>query len=169
MDTVINFGGFYNSHHDDIVERAVSYIEGAVDDYGDIDYSKLDDVQWHHHQLAYCREYIDILNDELGTTILFQGIDSPKFYNFSTDTILAEVSQKDVLSLFKYIRENSLGVELRNKIQTSTTYVDGFIPFYTFQDFLKKDNRTLLFEVLITVIINHLSVDHTFVVEDFYC
>jgi hypothetical protein len=44
MNIRIDFGGFYESYHDSIVERAMADSIGAVDDDGEIDGDKLYEV-----------------------------------------------------------------------------------------------------------------------------
>ena len=167
METTINFGGFYESIHDCIVDEAIASDIGVMDDEWSEGYEKIAQASRCPYLAAYGKEYINKLNSETNTNIIFSAIKSPQFYNFSTDTIEARVSTKDSLALFRYIRENELFNELESNIRNMTTRQDGFIPFYSYSDIMKKENRGLLNEALLNAIIDDLSNDGTFMVDDF--
>jgi hypothetical protein len=171
IQTQINFGGFYNSYHDDLCQQAVGYSLGADDpETGEIIYNT--DMEnfneWQSVFVEYSKEYINKLNDELNISLKFDSLDSPKFYNFSTDVILASISIKDILKLFTYIKENDLKEKVYDLIKQKTTSVSGYSAFYSYCDFFKSENRYFLIECLIDVILETLNEDYPFSVEEFY-
>lgn len=171
MNTTINFGGFYNSHHDDIIERAMAYSIGAVDDMVEIDHDKLFDVEkaeWDTVKEEYSKEWLDMLNDETGTNMKFIALSSPQFYNYNTDVIIADISRKDTIQLFTYIRNNDLKREVFQRMKDVTSNHSGYHALYYYAELFYKENRSLLLQVIIDVIISAMEESCPFIVEDFY-
>ena len=170
MYSTVNFGGFYNSFHDYICERAVAYEIGAVDDDGEINGDKLFDYNdWERVHNNYASEWLDALNSELDTNLKFVSLDSPKFYNYSTDTIHVSYTHGDALKLFKYIKDNDLKGEVYRIIKDRTTSCDGYHAFYKYADIFAKDGNGFLIEFMLDAIIDSLNADYPFVLDDFYC
>jgi hypothetical protein len=107
----------------------------------------------------YSKDYIKVLNNILDTNISFKALNSPKFYNYSTDVINVEITKKDALKLFQYVRNEDLKQEVINIIKESSTSKDGYIAFYNYEDFFKKENLNILIECLFDVIIENLQDD----------
>ena len=146
IKTTVNFGGFYNSIHSDIID---TYVEDMEYNWENVDYIST--------YKEYSKSYIKVLNNILDTNIIFKALNSPKFYNYSTDTINVEISKKDILKLFKYIKDEDLKQEVFNIIKEASTSRDGYIAFYNYVDFFKKDNLGILAECLIDVILENLQ------------
>jgi len=81
---LIDFGGFYHSIHSDEIEHRIESFE--IDE---------DNVNYKETCNSYCIEFIDSINDMLELNLKFIKIDSPKFYNFTTDKIEAEINEND--------------------------------------------------------------------------
>lgn len=148
IQTNVNFGGFYNSLHSDIIDY---YIEDFEYEWETVDYKTT--------YRTYVKDYITVLNNKLDTNIIFKALNSPKYYNYSTDSIIVEISKKDILKLFKYIKEEDLKQEVFNIIKDASTSKDGYIAFYNYGDFFKKDNLDILIECLFDIIVEHLQED----------
>ena len=146
IETNINFGGFYYSVHSDIID---TYIE-------DYEYS-WENVNYTDTYKTYSESYVKALNNILDTNIIFKALNSPKFYNFTTDKIKVEISKKDILKLFKYVKEEDLKQEVINNIKACSTSVDGYVAFYNYADFFKKDNLDILVECLFDIIVENLQ------------
>ena len=146
IETTVNFGGFYNSIHSDIIDN---YVE-------DLEYN-WEEVNYEATYKTYSENYIKALNDILNTNIIFKALNSPKFYNYSTDVINIELSKKDILKLFKYIKEEELKQEVFNIIKDSSTSKSGYVAFYEYKDFFKKDNLDILVECLFDIIVENLQ------------
>lgn len=146
IETTVNFGGFYSSIHSDIIDN---YVEDYEYNWEDVDYNST--------YKDYSKSYIKALNNILDIDLIFKSLISPKFYNYSTDTINVEISKKDILKLFKYVKEEELKQEVINIIKDSSTSKSGYIAFYTYADFFKKDNLGLLVECLLDVIVENLQ------------
>lgn len=146
IETKVNFGGFYNSIHSEVIDN---YIESCEYDFENVNYKAT--------YKAYAKDYIKVLNNKLNTNITFKNLISPKYYNYSTDFINVEISKKDILKLFQYVRNEELKQEVFNIIKKSSTSRDGYIAFYNYKDFFKKDNLGLLLECLFDVIVDNLQ------------
>ena len=146
IETNVNFGGFYNSIHSDVIDN---YIEDYEYDWEKVNYKSTFEI--------YAKDYIKVLNQKLDTNIVFKGLVSPKFYNYSTDYINVEISKKDIIKLFQYIRNEDLKQEVFNIIKESSTSKDGYVAFYNYNDYFKKDNLGILVECLFDVIVESLQ------------
>ena len=118
----INFGGFYNSIHDEIVEQQVSSIPASS--YKDV-------------QIDYCKGYIKLLNEELGTDFKFVALDSPKEYNFITDVIIAECSDEDIKQLDKVLHNHKLMDKVKELIRYRTTSREGYIALKSYDEVMQ--------------------------------
>ena len=154
IKTTVNFGGFYESIHSDIIDI---YIEDREYNWEVVDYEAT--------YKTYSKSYIKVLNNILDTNIIFKALNSPKFYNYSTDVINVEITKKDILKLFEYIRLNGFKQEVINIIKESSTSKDGYVAFYEYKDFFKKENLDILVECLLDVIIENLQDD---IIDDIY-
>lgn len=148
VNTAINFGGFYNSIHSDMID---TYVEEYEYNWEDVNYKDT--------YKNYAKDYIKVLNNKLDTNISFKSLNSPKFYNYSTDYINVDISKKDALKLFQYVRKEELKQEVFNIIKESSTSKSGYVAFYNYEDFFKKDNLDILIECLLDVIIENLQDD----------
>ena len=146
IQTTVNFGGFYNSIHSDIIDI---YIEDMEYDWEAVNYNDTYKI--------YSESYIKALNNILDTNLIFKALNSPKFYNYSTDFINVEISKKDILKLLKYVKDADLKEEVFNIIKDSSTSKDGYVAFYNYTDFFKKDNLDILVECLMDIIIENLQ------------
>ncbi len=172
MQVSINFGGFYESFHDDICERATAWAVGANDpDTGEIDgealYSK--NIDWWSVHTEYAQQWLDLFNSETGASLEFVRLDSPRFYNFQTDTIVAECSRGDLLRLLDHARWLGIRDNVRERMRDVTQSRSGFIAFYSYEDLFKSENRDIFAQCVCDAIIEHESDagGYGFIVEDF--
>ena len=89
IKTTVNFGGFYNSIHSDIISTCVA----------DMEYN-WEELNYEATYNEYSKRYIKVLNNILDTNIIFKALNSPKYYNYTTDYIVTDISKKDILKLF---------------------------------------------------------------------
>ena len=146
IKTTVNFGGFYYSIHRDILDSEIECL-GYEDEV----------INFEATHKAYSKNYIKVLNNILDTDLIFKTLNSPKFYNYTTDFINVELSKKDILKLFKYVKEEDLKQEVFNIIKDSSTSKDGYVAFYNYADFFKKDNLDILIECLLDIIVENLE------------
>ena len=159
MTVNINFGGFYESIHDTILEEAVCNYFGFVDEEtGEIESDNIFDIDssiWKYVQTEYSKSYVEYLNDVIGLDLVFGGVASPKYYNYITDVIVADFSNKDILTLFKYIKSNNLKKEVYELIDIKSTSYDGYLSFFKAEEYFKKENLSLLVECMVDAVLRN--------------
>ena len=142
VNTTINFGGFYNSIHDDNIEWACeSYFtdDNGVCDWDNIldnvDFKKLHDV----YIDLYCDLFSEWLKENYGIDIKFKNISlsSPREYNFETDKILCDIDSVENESLIKTMKAKP---EYLEWLKDRTRSKSGFISFYDFDDVMNNKN-----------------------------
>ncbi len=91
------FPGFYESHLSGLIDNE---IEQAFECNGEDVSEKIDYGATFE---AISKVWVDVLNDELGTSFVFHELWSPKEYNFITDRVMVEVADsKDIERLRAY-------------------------------------------------------------------
>ena len=145
---LIDFGGFYHSIHSDILDIQIDYFE--IDE---------DNVNYKETCNSYCNEFIDSLNDMLELELKFIKIDSPKFYNFSTDKIEAEINENDFNKLKDtYLNSN----EFIDYVNENSKSRSGFISFYNgFNEVIKED------EVLLQYMFNYILKEYADEIDNY--
>lgn len=137
MRARIPFGGFYESKFsaglDDAETQHLEYLR----EEHDIDTAPLQEWLWRHAKYHRGYEHIaadyvplfeEFINEGLGLSLklTFNGMDSPKYYNFETDHIYVDISYRDALILARRVGRNAL----RAAAKELFTSRDGFISFY---------------------------------------
>jgi len=143
------FNGFYGSIFDSMIDHCIEYecesirehfiesgIEESIMDKIDIEsealsYIKIDKLYNLIGDL-YCEHFDNIMQDHFSTIkTVFLKIDSPKYYNFSNDKIVANIgiSESDISELCNYILENADKFE--SFLKDHFTSRSGFISFYS--------------------------------------
>ena len=65
---------------------------------GEIDSEALYDFHdWPSVMNDYAKQWLDMLNADLGTSLSFMELNSPREYNFKTDVIFADIPDDDIL------------------------------------------------------------------------
>jgi hypothetical protein len=145
---LIDFGGFYHSIHSDVIDDRIETFE--IDE---------DKVNYKETCNNYCNEFIDSLNDMLELNLKFIQIDSPKFYNFSTDKIEVEINENDFNKLKDtYLNSN----EFIDYVNENSKSYDGFISFYNgFNEVIKED------EILLQYMFNYILKEYADEIENY--
>ena len=145
---LIDFGGFYHSIHSDILDIQIDYFE--IDE---------DNVNYKENCNSYCNEFINSLNDMLELNLKFIQIDSPKFYNFRTDKIEAEINENDFNKLKDtYLTSN----EFIDYVNENSKSYDGFISFYNgFNEVIKED------EILLQYMFDYILKEYADEIENY--
>ena len=125
----LNFGGFYHSQHSENID---SKIESYGYDWEEIDYKKT--------YINYSKAYLNKLSNELDINISFISLDSPIEYNFITDNIFCNISNKD----FKSLLDTYDTKELFNYIEQRSKSRSGFTSFYSGYKAVKEDEEIFL-------------------------
>lgn len=173
-----DFDGFYNTILDDLYE-----ITDDIENYGDVTEEEYNTINWKEVYKSIGEEYTYQYWEqnkeqlkELGiNNIKFIKIDSPRFYNYSTDKLVVEVDfnsraiktkikeLKDSYSFKQYIKENYSSFsgfysfysndsntwteEYLKKITKDNIILEGFLMYYMENDFIDYDKESLNYSV----------------------
>lgn len=142
----IPFSGFYESLYSDGIDREEeSFIEHQLegedkDDENAISQGDFQDIvaRCRDYEVmcesvakAYLKEYENWLNEKLGTNIrlTWAAMTSPKYYNFETDRIFADLSDKNARLLFRAADKAVLTKVCKEHLKSRS----GFMSFYDYQ------------------------------------
>lgn len=142
VEFYLDFGGFYDSQLGAQIEYTLEdEIEYQLEEHGiEVD-PCLDNYQELCEKIA--KEYISILNETLfyetdlrdEPSLEYISLNSPRFYNFETDTILTQISIKDLKNLLRLVDRSKLVAYIDEHSKSR----DGFISFYPGFQAVKKD------------------------------
>ena len=119
MEIQIEFGGFYCYHE--------GYIESWIEADNDCGAEwNIDNVDWQKTFESYAENWLNRFNSYCNLDLELVGIDSPKYYNYRTDRIIAKIDDKDIESLMVFVDY----VEFYEYANPRLTSRDGFISFY---------------------------------------
>lgn len=141
---VLNFGGFYCSIHDQLIDNELdNYYQ---DDNGNtLDYYSLD-IPYKTILNEYSKLYINCFSEWLSDTysidilLEFKSLSSPKEYNFSTDKIIAFISKLHESKLLKHFKNDTGFLDY---LKQATKSYDGYISFYDYESALKNKDDVL--------------------------
>jgi hypothetical protein len=128
MEVIVPFTGFYNSHHDCNLDYALDSM--FSDDRGEA-IQKLRDrafdlVDWGLAHRLYAERFTECFSDEFKIDLTFKLLSSPKYYNFSTDRIVATTTLRQMLKVYHKVDK----AKLRARVKERFTSCDGFISHY---------------------------------------
>lgn len=151
MKTVnLNFGGFYYSIHSELIDSMVEMYEDPNDD-GFI--KEFDNYSQLH--IDYSKNYVDFINELTDCNFKFLALNSPKYYNYSTDKIECKYTKKDFQLIKKYVKSKNLQNEVENHIKRITTSVDGYWAFYEYNEVFLPENEGILLQCYLDVIVKN--------------
>jgi len=143
----IPFEGFYNSIYDNCID---SVIESEIEDgyltedqaTFNVNYSKI------HEAMSedIFDKIVEIFNDEYdlftcNTYFKYDGLSSPKYYNYSTDKIMAICSDEVYLTIYNEFIDNEGFINWLNEASESKS---GFHSFYEGIEEVKKEPAIFL-------------------------
>ena len=134
------FDGFNHSVHEAMIEDEMASIEG-VDHPDDMPTGTYDKYDFRKVHLAYAQVYTDQLQqfikaeEGIDITLTFVSVHHPREYNFSTDTIDAEITTEDLETLTNHVVTN-YRKKLEHLVKEAGTPTSGYAPFVS-PDILK--------------------------------
>lgn len=148
MTTIVRipFEGFYESFSDQIIEDE---IEAEVNDNG-MDYN---DVEFNHYKGAhkqFSKDYVKgfeniLLNEfDINVDLVFKELASPREYNFETDKIIVEISDKQLENLYSKVMGDPELLEQAR--ETASKVYDSSSGFLSFYPTFSKDFENIPFE-----------------------
>ena len=145
--TTIHFGGFYESIHDSRIDSMIeAYSGNEYPDYNNwenIDFKKT----FKSYIEAYCNNLSNFIKSEYNVDMDFKNLEleSPKYYNYSTDTILADIPANQIKELNSLMIKDALFLEfLKERVKS----YDGYISFYDYDTALANKDNILIMYVL---------------------
>ena len=130
--TTIPFSGFYESWHNDAIDQAeASLTEDSNGDSIDGLASRFHNGNSIDHdkvRQAYAKDYAATMATELGITLEFDELKSPREYNFETDRIFCKISIREAYNL---LGQACKGKKLHQAIKGKFTSRPGFISYYS--------------------------------------
>jgi hypothetical protein len=143
----INFGGFYESIHDSRIDNMIEGYGGdeypEYNDWENIDFKKT----FKSYIEAYCNDLSGFIKSEYNIDMDFKDLEleSPKYYNYSTDTILADIPKNQIKELNSLMIKDALFLEfLEERVKSCS----GYISFYTYETALANKNNILIVYIL---------------------
>ncbi len=160
----LRFGGFYESIHDDAINSLAEALYGDASAEEEPELEGLfDKINWQKTGENYAKAYLikleqyikDNFNSADEIALEFVKINSPREYNFTTDTIeiaINEVAHDFFIKAANLFLNEAFTKDFAELVRNYTTARDGFSPFYTYADaFNNKDN------ILIEFILEYLA------------
>ena len=142
-NVALNFGGFYDSIHSDLMDSELETILETED----LTYDNISDyISWKDIHLEYSKRLVVAFNNKFDLNLKFEELFQPKEYNSKTDEILVEMSMQDYNYLFLDTDQD----ELKHKITKATTNIDGYLAFYNYSEML--DEPQFIAEFLLDII-----------------
>lgn len=134
MEIQIEFGGFYGYHDEYIDCRIEQFNDGVIYENDCYD---IDNIDWQKTFESYAVNWLHRFNVYCNLDLEFVGIDSPKYYNYRTDRIIAKIDDKDIESLMVFVDY----VEFYEYANPRLTSCSGFISFYNGLDDLIERSK----------------------------
>lgn len=145
----LSFNGFYGSNHSDNIDSMVEYYFEEGDDLEkyDINYSFI----FNEYSKKWLNCFNEWLQDENFTkgNLKFLSLNSPKYYNYTTDKIEIKINNSDAAKIIKLLKKDSSFI---NYLTEKTISTDGYISFYSFHD--AWDNKD---DILVSFCLDYLS------------
>jgi len=145
INTNIRFHGFYNSIHESNIDFAIdSYY---TDDNGYYDYDsisdKIDYPTIHKDYISvFTDDFKSWIHDNYDLDINFKDLllVSPQYYNYSTDVINCNISDKDNSLLMITFKRDK---DFIKYVKDRTTHRSGYMSHYTFEEALSNKDDIL--------------------------
>ena len=130
-NVALNFGGFYDSIHSDLIDTEIENILETED----LEYDQICDyIDFKAIHLEYSKRLVLEFNDNFDLNLKFEQLIHPKEYNFTTDIIIVDMAFQDYNYLFLDTDQD----ELKHKITKATTNRDGYSAFYNYSEMLDE-------------------------------
>lgn len=100
----------------------------------------------------FAQSVIDFINNNFATSLKYDGLYIPKFYNYDGDKINFSYNDNDFDLLLNAIKDYELSNELEYNIKQYTNSCSGYTAFYN-EDELKED-KDLYIRVILETLFN---------------
>lgn len=124
------FSGFYESLHNDQIDRAMQDL--FMNDDCTVDDEKLDQALYSTNfepiRNDYAQAYVKRFSELVGYDLEFESLTSPKFYNYSTDRIFAYIDKLDLYKAFQSITLDQLSDAIKEVGTSGSGYHAHYSP-----------------------------------------
>jgi hypothetical protein len=126
----IPFSGFYCSIHDDNIDYELDHSVFTDHATGCTNNDRLselayDSMDWGKLHEDYAKEYVKNFNHDYGLDLVFESLQSPREYNFTTDRIHCHITEEEVIKL-----QEVTPLTMLKWSQKMFTSYEGFSSFY---------------------------------------
>lgn len=130
MKITLPFAGFYNSQHDDNLDRELEQM--FSDNNGEANPEVVEKASfacnWSKVHKEYAKAYCENFANEFDLkSLTFDYLSSPREYNFTTDKIHASISLKDVKKIYAAVDKKGFAAHARETFTSRS----GFFSFYS--------------------------------------
>ena len=154
-NVALNFGGFYDSIHSNLIDTEIENILETEN----LEYDQICDyLDFKAIHLEYAKRLVLDFNNNFDLNLKFEQLIQPKEYNFKTDEILVEMSMQD----YNYLWLNTDQTSIQLKVQDATTARDGYMPLYNSSELL--DEPQFIAEFLLDT----LMADTDYALDDWF-
>ena len=140
----IPFEGFYNSVYDSIIDDVINsdIEEGYLKNDDNINYKNIFKEMSH----SIFDDIEELFNDEFDLFTAngwmnYEGLHSPKYYNYSTDKLIATINKSNYLTILNKFEDNE---EFVHYVNESSKSRDSFTSFYNGIEEVKKESSIFL-------------------------
>ena len=141
----IQFGGFYESIHMHNVDSLIECYKDEWAEYNEdnVNYKKT----YLNYSNSYCSHLSNFIQSEYNISMNFKNLElqSPEYYNYSTDKILANIPAKQIKELNSLMIKDVLFLEF---LKERTKSYDGYLSFYTYETALNNKDNILIMYIL---------------------
>lgn len=163
----LHFGGFYESYLSHLIDSELEQtLEESSHEYLNISNGRHVTTEL---AKAYLDNYPEAIDSHARTITSFDleflGLDSPRFYNFETDSIKARIKFKDLKTLLRQVYEELGRENLIAFINENSKSYDGFHSFYEGFEAVKAD-LSIFLQYLFRFINSELEIGQPQVIEE---
>lgn len=130
VETLIPFSGFYESIHSWRLDDLLNVGEDSDLPRAELE-ERIDQMDWKTEHENYSKAYVAQMSKMLGIELEFVTLDSPKFYNFSTDRIFAKIKQKDVQALQARLDLDKMNELVKEKFTSRAGFISHYAADYS--------------------------------------
>ena len=127
----IPFEGFYNSIYDNMIDDIITteIEDGHLKNDDNVNYKGIFEAMAQSIFDDIIEIFIDEtnINELYSNHIIYEGLSSPKYYNYTTDKLMSKISYNNYSLIYgKYI----INDDFVNYVNEASKSIDGFASFY---------------------------------------
>lgn len=169
IEIELPFAGFYESLHDhnleDAIEQHFTYdyeLDQERELPNEYDEARWNaDIDWDKIQKDYAKAYVEAFGEEFGLDLEFADMTSPKYYNFSTDRVFANIPIDQLNKIRKEVEAHPNWAE---HIREMFTDRDGFWSNFSNdskdEEWTKEELQPVQYRVILDFWIENISDAH---------